>query len=358
MQYTTLGTTGLVVSRLSFGAMTFTAGNKGFATVYKTEAEVANAMVGKALDAGINFFDTADAYAGGESETMLGRALKGRRAELVITTKVGNRTGPGLVQSGLSRRHILWSIDESLKRLDTDFVDCYIAHKEDPHTPLEETLAALDEVVRSGKARYLGFSNWAAWRVAAAMELQKANGWAPFTHGQLHYSLLIRDVERDLIPMMRRYGLGMTVWSPLVSGFLSGKYTKENLSDKDNRMSGFDFMPFDKDAGFRLVDRLRAIAAAHEIGGGGAGGGQGTGGGQKASVAQVAIAWLLAKKAVSSVIVGASKLHQLEDNLVAADLRLTAEEIAALDEQTKPVAVYPNWFSDLVLDGPVKDALK
>ena len=358
MQYTTLGTTGLVVSRLSFGAMTFTAGNKGFATVYKTEAEVANAMVGKALDAGINFFDTADAYAGGESETMLGRALKGRRAELVITTKVGNRTGPGLVQSGLSRRHILWSIDESLKRLDTDFVDCYIAHKEDPHTPLEETLAALDEVVRSGKARYLGFSNWAAWRVAAAMELQKANGWAPFTHGQLHYSLLIRDVERDLIPMMQRYGLGMTVWSPLVSGFLSGKYTKENLSDKDNRISGFDFMLFDKDAGFRLVDRLRAIAAAHEIGGGGAGGGQGTGGGQKASVAQVAIAWLLAKKAVSSVIVGASKLHQLEDNLAAADLRLTTEEIAALDEQTRPAAVYPNWFSDLVLDGPVKDALK
>jgi aryl-alcohol dehydrogenase-like predicted oxidoreductase len=139
MQYTTLGNTGLVVSRLSFGAMTFTAGNKSFAAVYKTEAEAANAMIGKALDAGINFFDTADAYAGGESETMLGRALKSRRAEVVITTKVGNRTGPGLVQSGLSRRHILWSIDQSLKRLDTDFVDCYIAHKEDPHTPLEAT---------------------------------------------------------------------------------------------------------------------------------------------------------------------------------------------------------------------------
>jgi aryl-alcohol dehydrogenase-like predicted oxidoreductase len=340
MQYTILGNTGLVVSRLSFGAMTFTAGNKSFAAVYKTEAEAANAMIGKALDAGINFFDTADAYAGGESETMLGRALKSRRAELVISTKVGNRTGPGLVQSGLSRRHILWSIDQSLKRLDTDFVDCYIAHKEDPYTPLEETLAALDEVVRSGKARYLGFSNWAAWRVAAAMELQKANGWAPFTHGQMHYSLLIRDVERDIIPMMQRYGLGLTVWSPLVSGFLSGKYTKESLSDKDNRMSGFDIMPFDKEAGFRLVDRLR------EIGGG------------KASVAQVAIAWLLAKKAVSSVIVGASKLSQLEDNLAAADLRLSAEEVAALDEQTKPGAVYPNWFSELVVDGPVKEALK
>jgi aryl-alcohol dehydrogenase-like predicted oxidoreductase len=353
MQYTTLGNTGLVVSRLSFGAMTFTAGNKGFATVYKTEAEAANAMIGKALDAGINFFDTADAYAGGESETMLGRALKGRRAELVITTKVGNRTGPGLVQSGLNRRHILWSIDQSLQRLDTDFVDCYIAHKEDPFTPLEETLAALDEVVRSGKARYIGFSNWAAWRVAAAMELQRANGWAPFTHGQMHYSLLIRDVERDIIPMMQRYGLGMTVWSPLVSGFLSGKYTKENLLDKDNRMSGFDFMPFDKEAGFRLVERLRGIAAAHPVTGE-----PSDAGGQKASVAQVAIAWLLAKKVVSSVIVGASKLSQLEDNLIAADLRLSADEIAALDEMTKPAAVYPNWFSELVVDGPVREALK
>jgi aryl-alcohol dehydrogenase-like predicted oxidoreductase len=209
------------------------------------------------------------------------------------------------------------------------------------------SLAALDEVVRLGKARYIGFSNWAAWRVAAAMELQRANGWAPFTHGQMHYSLLIRDVERDIIPMMQRYGLGMTVWSPLVSGFLSGKYTKENLSDKDNRMSGFDFMPFDKEAGFRLVERLRGIAGGHPVAGG-----------QKASVAQVAIAWLLAKKAVSSVIVGASKLSQLEDNLIAADLRLSEGEIAALDEVTKPAAVYPNWFSELVVDGPVREALK
>jgi aryl-alcohol dehydrogenase-like predicted oxidoreductase len=340
MQYTTLGKTGLVVSRLSFGAMTFTAGNKSFAAVYKTEASDANAMVGKALDEGINFFDTADAYAGGESETMLGRALKGRRAEVVITTKVGNRTGPGLVQSGLSRRHILWSIDQSLQRLDTDFVDVYLAHKEDPHTPLEETLAALDEVVRSGKARYIGFSNWAAWRVAAALELQKANGWAPFTHGQMHYSLLIRDIERDLLPLSQRYGLGLTVWSPLVSGFLSGKYTRENLTDKDNRYSGFDVMRFDKEFGFRLVDRLRAIAGSHG-----------------ASVAQAAIAWLLAKKAVTSVIVGASKPQQLEDNLAAAGLVLTAGEMAELDELTKPAEVYPNWFGDMVVDGAVKGAL-
>ena len=340
MQYTTLGNTGLIVSRLSFGAMTFTAGNKSFATVYKTEAADANAMVARALDAGVNFFDTADAYAGGESETMLGRALKPRRAEVVITTKVGNRTGAGLVQSGLNRRHILWSIEESLQRLDTDFVDVYVAHKEDPHTPLEETLAALDEVVRSGKARYIGFSNWSAWRVAAAMELQRANGWAPFTHGQMHYSLLIRDIERDLLPLSQRYGLGLTVWSPLVSGFLSGKYTRDNMKDSDNRMSGFDIMPFDREFGFRLVDRLRDIAGRH-----------------KASVAQVAIAWLLAKKAVSSVIVGASKQHQLDDNLAAANLVLGVDEVAELDTLTKPAAVYPNWFGEMVLDGPAKAAL-
>ena len=341
MQYTTLGNTGLIVSRLSFGAMTFTAGNKNFASVYKTEAADANAMIARALDAGINFFDTADAYAGGESEVMLGKALKPRRAEVVITTKVGNRTGAGLVQTGLSRRHILWSIDQSLRRLDTDYVDVYLVHKEDPYTPLEETLEALNEVVRSGKARYIGFSNWSAWRVAAAMELQRANGWAPFTHGQMHYSLLIRDIERDLLPLSRRYGLGLTVWSPLVSGFLSGKYTRENLSDKDNRLSGFDFMVFDKEFGFRLVDRLRAIADRHQ-----------------ASPAQTAIAWLLAKDVVSSVIVGASKPHQLEDNLAAANLVLGADEVAELDELTKPGAVYPNWFGELVVDAAVKEALK
>jgi aryl-alcohol dehydrogenase-like predicted oxidoreductase len=340
MQYTILGNTGLVVSRLSFGAMTFTAGNKSIGAVYKTEAEAANAMVGRALDAGINFFDTADAYAGGESETMLGRALKGRRQELVITTKVGNRNGPGLVQTGLSRRHILSSVEQSLRRLDTDFIDVYVVHREDLHTPLEETLATLDEIVRAGKVRYIGFSNWSAWRVAASMEIQKANGWAPFSHGQMHYSLLIRDIERDLVPVMDRYKLGLTVWSPLVSGFLSGKYTRESLADKDNRLSGFDIMPFDKEHGFALVEKLRGIAAAH-----------------KASVAQTALAWLLARKVVSSVIVGASKMSQLEDNLAAADLTLSTEEVTALDEFTRPGAVYPNWFTEFVEDPAVKNAL-
>lgn len=340
MQYTTLGNTGLVVSRLAFGAMTFTAGDRSLGAVYKTDAEAADALVGQALDAGINFFDTADAYASGQSERILGAALKSRRDEVVIATKVGFRTGSPLSQAGLSRRHILWSVDESLKRLGTDWIDAYIVHKEDPHTPLEETLLALDAVVRSGKVHYIGFSNWSAWKVAAALEIQKANGLAPFTHGQMHYSLLGRDVERDVIPMLQRYGLGLTVWSPLASGFLSGKYTRENLGDPNNRYSGFDILPFDKEQGFKLVERMRAIADQHS-----------------ASVAQVAIAWLLSKKAVTSVLLGASKPHQLKDNLGSADLVLTQAEISALDAETVPMPVYPNWFIDNLVDQPVVQAL-
>jgi aryl-alcohol dehydrogenase-like predicted oxidoreductase len=331
MDYTTLGDSGLVVSRLAFGAMTFTAGNKDIGSVFKVGAELADQLVARSLDAGINFFDTADGYAGGESEMLLGRALKARRNDVVIATKVGFRSGPALTQAGLSRRHILWSVDQSLRRLGTDWIDVYIAHREDPFTPLEETLAAFDAVVRAGKVRYLGFSNWSAWKVAAAMEIQKANGLAAFTHGQMNYSLLGRDVERDVIPMMRRYGLGLTVWSPLASGFLSGKYTRESLADPNNRFSGFDILPFDKEKGFALVERMRKMAAERQ-----------------ATVAQVAIAWLLAKAGVSSVILGASKLTQLEDNLGAVAVQLSETEVAELDAVTTLPEVYPNWFNDRI----------
>jgi aryl-alcohol dehydrogenase-like predicted oxidoreductase len=341
MQYTLLGNTGLTVSRLAFGAMTFTAGNKDLGAIYKVGADLAGELVGRALEAGINFFDTADGYAGGESERLLGAALKPHRDEVVIATKVGFRTGPTLTRSGLSRRHILWSVDQSLERLGTDWIDVYIVHREDPHTPLEETLAALDAVVRAGKVRYLGFSNWSAWKAAAALEIQKANGLAPFTQGQMYYSLVGRDVERDVIPMMRRYGLGLTVWSPLASGFLSGKYTRQSLTDPNNRLSGFDILPFDKEQGFKLVERMRAIAANHD-----------------ASVAQVAIAWLLSRPAVTSVIVGSTKLSQLEDNLKAVAVTLSAAELAELDAATTLPPVYPNFFIDNIgLDRPVAEAL-
>ena len=338
MLYSRLGSTGLIVSRLSFGTMTFTAGG-GNAAIARTSQADADRMIGTVIDAGINFIDTADVYSEGQSEEMLGKALGKRRDQVVLATKAGWRSGAPLNRSGLSALHLHRSIDESLTRLGTDHVDVYIAHRDDANTPLEETLQALDAIVRAGKARYLGFSNWSAWKVAAALELQRANGWAPFTHGQMMYSLLARDVEHEVVPMMRRYGLGLTAWSPLAGGFLSGKYTRENLSDPDNRLSGFDMIPFDKDKGFALVDDLRAIGTAHG-----------------ASVAQVAIAWALSRDIVSSVVLGASKLSQLDDNLKAVGLALTADEIARLDAATATRPGYPTFVVN-VADQPIAQAL-
>jgi aryl-alcohol dehydrogenase-like predicted oxidoreductase len=332
MKYSKLGHTGLFVSKLSFGAMTF-GNDPSISAVYKVSQADAQTMVDKSIDAGINFFDTADGYAGGQSEEMLGKIISPYRKDVVIATKVGFRTGESLTQAGLSRRHILYSCEQSLKRLKTDYIDLYILHKEDPFTPLEETLEALNSLVISGKVRYIGFSNWSAWKAALAYQLQKDRGWTTFCNGQLNYSLLGRDVEYDLVPFMHYAGLGMTVWSPLASGFLSGKYTKENLNDQDNRLSGFDILPFDKNFGFEVVDVLQKIAKEHQ-----------------ASVAQTALAWLLAKPIVSSIIVGASKIHQLEDNLKACNIELNADEVRSLDELTAPKPLYPHWFNQQMID--------
>ena len=325
MLYSKLGNTGLIVSRLSLGTMTFSDGG-GNPSIARTNEADAASLVDRAIDAGVNFIDTADIYSGGESETILGRIMAGRRDQLVIATKAGWRTGPTLNQSGLSAAHLHWSIDQSLRRLNTDRVEIYIAHRNDANTPLEETLVALDAIVRAGKARYLGVSNWPAWKIAAAIEFQRANGLAQFTHAQMMYSLLGRGIEEEMIPMMAAYGLGLTAWSPLAGGFLSGKYTRDNLTDADNRLSGFDAIPFDKDMGFALVEQMRAIAEEKD-----------------ASVAQVALAWLLSKPAVSSVIIGASNMSQLDDNLAAADLALTDADLDALDAATAEAPRYPGW---------------
>jgi aryl-alcohol dehydrogenase-like predicted oxidoreductase len=339
MRYARLGNTGLIVSRLSFGAMTF-GSYHSIPAIFKVDQENARAMVERALEAGINFFDTADTYSGGQSEAILGEALGPRRPDMVIATKVGFRSGELLTQAGLSRRHVIASCEQSLKRLNTDYIDLYIVHKEDPFTPLEETLEALNDLVRTGKVRYLGFSNWSAWKAATALQMQKERGWAQFSSGQMYYSLVGRDVEDEIVPFMCYAGLGMTVWSPLAGGFLSGKYTRENLKDSENRLASFDFLPFDKEAGFSVVEKMREIASRHE-----------------ASVAQIAIAWLLAKPVVSSVIVGASKPHQLEDNLKAADLKLSEEEVAELDAITAPTPLYPNWFNANLIDAKQKAAI-
>jgi aryl-alcohol dehydrogenase-like predicted oxidoreductase len=339
MQYTRLGNSGLIVSRLAFGAMTF-GNDPSQPAIYKVNRENAKTMIGKALDAGINFFDTADLYGGGQSEVMLGEQLGKRRNDVVIASKVGFRTGEPITEAGLSRRHILASCEASLNRLNTDYLDLYILHKEDPYTPLEETLEALNDLVHSGKVRYIGYSNWPAWRAAAALQMQKERGWAQFTSGQMYYSLLGRDVEHEVVPFMCAAGLSLNVWSPLAGGFLSGKYTRETLHQSDNRLSGFDFLPFDKEHGFHVVEKMRDIAQAHQ-----------------SSIAQIAIAWLFAKPVVGSVIIGASKVSQLEDNLAAVEITLSESELGALDEITAPPTLYPHWFNDSAVDVKHKELL-
>ncbi|WP_070154693.1 aldo/keto reductase [Sphingobium phenoxybenzoativorans] len=334
MEYTQLGNSGLLVSRLSFGAMTFTTGNRDFPALFKSDERTADKLVSMAIEAGVNFFDTADVYAAGESEEILGRVLASRRQDVVITTKVGGLGGPSLMGEPLSRRNILKAVDSSLQRLGTDWIDSYVLHRDDLYTPLEETLSALDEVVRSGKVRYLGFSNWSAWRVVAAMEMMKANGLTPFTHGQLYYSLVGRDIEHEHIPMLRQYGLGLTVWSPLAGGFLSGKYQRGADAAPDSRYAATGMMPLDIERGFDLLDHLASIAEAHH-----------------SSIAGISLAWLLAKQAVSSVILGAAKPDQLRSNLDSASIALRAEEIELLDKASIASLVpYPAWFTQFARD--------
>jgi aryl-alcohol dehydrogenase-like predicted oxidoreductase len=339
MQYDLIGRTGVLGSRLSLGAWTFTDGDQSMPVVSKVDPALAEQLVGTAIDRGINFFDTADRYANGESEIVLGRTLKSRRNEVLIATKAGVRNGAALTATGLSRRHIRMSLEASLKRLGTDWIDFYIVHRDDPYTPFEETAAALDEVVRAGLVRYIGFSNWPAWKAAAAIGFQRANGLAEFCHGQVHYSLVSRDVEYDYLPMAEHFGIGTTIWSPLAMGYLSGKAAGDGEAEP-KRHEQIDFIPFDRTMGGAAVDCLREIADA-----------------RGASCSQVALAWLLAKRGVTSVILGASKLAHLEDSIGAADLTLTADDLAALDSVTEGRAPYPLWHNLKLGDPPVKQAL-
>jgi aryl-alcohol dehydrogenase-like predicted oxidoreductase len=340
MQYTRLGDTGLLVSRISFGAMTFGVSQGIFASVSKVEEKLAHEMIARTLDGGINYFNTADGYTGGQSEQILGRALGNRRKDVVIATKVGFRSGEAVLHQGLSRQHIMASAENSLRRLGTDYIDVYLVHRLDPLTPVEETLDALNDLVRQGKVRYLGFSNWPAWRAAEAVGLQRQHGWARFRAAELYYSLVGRDVEHELAPFCQSAGIGIMVWSPLAGGFLTGKYTRDNPQGDGGRLTGFDFLPYDREHGHKVVDQLRAIGKA-----------------RNASPARLALAWLLAKPHVATILIGANKMAQLEDNLGAADLNLTPEEMANLDQLTAPAAIYPNWFNARTVDTLTSKAL-
>jgi aryl-alcohol dehydrogenase-like predicted oxidoreductase len=329
MRYKVLGKTGMFVSELCLGTMTF--GGKGFwEVVGRLGNKEAEMLVGTALDAGVNFIDTADVYSEGESETLLGAALAalGRpREQVVVATKVRGRVGPGPNQVGLSRGHILASIELSLKRLGLEHIDLYQIHGFDPATPIEETVRALDDVVRSGKVRYVGFSNLAAWQAMKAIGFAEASGLARFQSAQVYYSIAGRDIEREIVPMAESEKIAILPWSPLAGGLLSGKFQPNQKGPEGARRSSFDFPPVDHARLSGVLDALREVALALDV-----------------SVARVALAWQLTRAFVTSVIVGAKSREQLLDNLAAAELTLAPEQVRRLDEASALPSEYPGWM--------------
>lgn len=329
MRHLPLGRTGLFVSELCLGTMTFGGSSDLWGKIGTLQQAEAERLVGQALDAGVNFIDTADVYAGGMSEQITGQALKNLkvpRENVVVATKVFGETGPGPNARGNTRGHILDGVKASLKRLQLDHIDLYQIHGFDPATPIEETLRALDQLVRHGHVRYIGVSNWAAWQITKALGISERLGLARFESLQAYYTLAGRDLEREIVPMLRSEGLGLMVWSPLAGGLLSGKFAS-GQAEAGSRRAGFDFPPVLRPRADACIEAMRPIAEEHDV-----------------SVAQVALAWLLHQPQVTSVIVGAKREDQLADNLAAAKLLLSADELAALDEVSRLPAEYPGWM--------------
>ncbi len=326
-----LGRTGLFVSELCLGTMTFGGSGGIWGQIGNLQQANAERLVGQAIDAGVNFIDTADVYAGGVSEQITGQALKNLktpRDSVVVATKVFGDTGPGPNTRGASRSHILDGVKASLKRLQLDHIDLYQIHGFDPATPIEETVRALDQLVRHGHVRYVGVSNWAAWQIVKALGISERLGLSRFESLQAYYTLAGRDLERELIPMLKSEGLGLMVWSPLAGGLLSGKYGRgERPAEAGSRRASFDFPPVDRERADDCIDAMRPIAQGHGV-----------------SVAQVALAWLLHQPQVTSVIVGAKRPEQLADNLGATQLSLSAGELSTLNEASRLVAEYPGWM--------------
>jgi aryl-alcohol dehydrogenase-like predicted oxidoreductase len=330
VQYKTLGNTGLLVSTLCFGTMTFGGGEGIWKMIGATGQSEADQLIKTSIDSGINFFDTADVYSEGESEKILGQSLKNlqtARKDVVIATKVFGRVGPGRNDVGGSRGHIMDGIEGSLRRLQTDHIDLYQIHGDDSITPIEETLRALDDLVRQGKVRYIGCSNWQAWKLAKALSTSEFRNLARFETLQAYYSIAGRDLEREIVPLLEAEKTGLLVWSPLAGGLLSGKFSRENQNPEDSRRSEFDFPVVDKERAWKILDVIKPIAKAHNC-----------------SPARVALAWLLAKPVVTSVIIGAKRLEQLNDNLAAVSLKFTDDEMKKLDDVSALTVEYPGWM--------------
>jgi aryl-alcohol dehydrogenase-like predicted oxidoreductase len=329
MHYRIFGTTGLYVSEVCFGTMTF--GGKGIFEMIGNLGEVqAEALVGTALDAGINLIDTADVYSVGDAETMLGKALanlKRPRDQVIIATKVRGRTGMGENQRGLSRAHIFAAVEASLRRLRLDHIDLYQIHGDDYATPIEETVRALDDLVRSGKVRYLGFCNLPAWMAMKAIGYADARGLNRFVSAQMYYTVADRDIEREVVPLIKDQRLALMPWSPLAGGLLSGKFDLESPGPEGSRRASFDFPPVNRERTIAVLKALRAVAKELNF-----------------SVARVAIAWLLSRPFVTTVILGAKTVEQLTDTIAATDVTLSPEQIAQLDAAGELLHEYPGWM--------------
>ncbi|MGB7101369.1 MAG: aldo/keto reductase [Xanthobacteraceae bacterium] len=329
MRYKTLGGTGLLVSEICLGTMTF--GGRGFWTAIGTlDQSVADRVVARALDAGVNFIDTADVYSEGFSEEITGRAVANsgrKRSDVVIATKAVGAMGKGPNDRGASRGHIMDAAKASLKRLGTDYIDLYQMHSFDHVTPIEETVRALDDLVRQGYVRYVGLSNWQAWTVMKALGIAERHGRTRPATLQAYYTIAGRDLEREIAPLLEAEKLGLMVWSPLAGGLLSGKYDRDSKGPQGSRRVSFDFPPVDKERAFACVDAMREVAKRHN-----------------ASVARIALAWLLHRPFVMSVIVGATSIEQLDDNLAATEVSLSAEELGELDRVSALPAEYPGWM--------------
>jgi len=323
MKYRTLGKTGLAVSVVSLGTMQF-----GTNKVGNLDQKATTAMVSHAVDKGINLIDTADVYSRGESESLLGNALKGIREEIVLATKVRLPMSGNIIRSGTTRVNIMRGVESSLKRLQTDYIDLYQVHSWDSTTPLEETVRTLDDLVRQGKTRYVGFSNYMSWQASAAIDLQERLGLEKFVTAQMYYSLVGRGLENEFLSFAQYYGIGILVWSPLAGGFLSGKYTRGSPPPRGTRFAEAGaFVPIELDQAYRVIDALQQVARRHG-----------------ATASRVALAWLLARPAVSSVIIAARTVTHLDDDIASVELELSAEDMAVLDAASDPGIPYPRWM--------------
>ncbi len=333
MKYNQLGRTGLYVSELCLGTMTFGGGEGIWQAIGKLQQDEADALLRQAVEAGINFIDTADVYSQGLSERITGQAIRNLglpRHDIVLATKVYGEVAPGPNARGASRAHIMDGVKASLARLGTDHIDLYQIHGFDRITPIEETLRAMDDLVRQGLVRYVGVSNWAAWHIMKALGLAERHGLARPASLQAYYTVAGRDLERELVPLLQSEGVGLMVWSPLAGGLLSGKFERGKPGAEGDRRTAFNFPPVDEARGWAVIDAMRPIAARHGV-----------------SVAQIALAWLLARPVVTSVILGAKRADQLADNIAATRLTLSAEDLAALEAVSALPPEYPGWMLEL-----------